>query len=183
MSSIFDKLNHDTVLYIIEFLNDLDKIRFTSIEKEMNLLKYHTKFYNKYEYNKIKHLSFIKNFKYITYLDNCTGIPNYVTHLTIGHYFNQKIKDYIPNTVTHLTFVYYFNQKIQNNIPNSVTHLTFGQGFNQKIKGLILNSVTHLTFGGDFNKDIRNSIPNSVTPCGIDLESRNRRFSRSKVTH
>ena len=100
MCSIFDKLNYDTILYIINFLNDHDKISFTSIEKEMNLLKYHIKFYDEYEYNRIKHLSFIENFKYILYLSYDSNIPNYVTHLTFENSFNEKIKDGIPNSVT-----------------------------------------------------------------------------------
>ena len=132
MVSIFDKLNYDIILYIIEFLDDRDKIIFTSIEKEMNLLKYHIKFHNKYEYDKIKHLSFIKNFKEIHYLSDNINIPNYITHLTFGYYFNQEIKDSIPNSITHLIFGDYFNQEIKNCIPNSVRHLTFGDNFNKK---------------------------------------------------
>ena len=163
MFSIFDKFNHDIILYIIEFLNDKDKIIFTSIEKEMNLLKYHVKFYNKYQYDKIKHLSFIKNFKEIQYLSGDTNIPNNITHLTFGFHFDQVIKDRIPNSVTHLTFGCCFNQEINNCIPNSVTHLTFGNCFNQEIKNCIPNSTTHLTFGNHFNRKIKNCISTSVT--------------------
>ena len=144
MVSIFDKLNYDTILYIIEFLNDRDKIIFTSIEKEMNLLKYHIKFHNKYEYDKIKHLLFIKNFKEIHYLSNDTNIPNYITHLTFGNYFNKEIKNCIPDNITHLIFGWKFNQEIKDCIPNNVTHLIFGNNFNQVIKDCIPNSVVYL---------------------------------------
>ena len=159
--SIFDKLNYDTILYIFDFLDDKNKINFTSIEKEMNLLKYHIKFYDGYKYYKIKHLSFIKNFKRIYF--SSTNIPNCITHLIFGAQFNQKIKNCIPNSVTHLTFGYAFNQKIKNCIPNNITHLTFGRSFNQKIKDCIPNSVTHLIFGVQFNRKIKNYIPNSVS--------------------
>ena len=103
MYSIFDKLNQDTILHILFYLSDYDKICFTSIEQEMNLLKYHIKFYDIYQYDKIKHLSFIKNFQQIHYFSNDTNIPNNITHLIFGGCFNKEIKNCIPYSVTHLT--------------------------------------------------------------------------------
>ena len=163
MASIFNKLNYDTILRVLDFLNDYDKIKFTSIEREMNLLKYHIKFYDEYEYKKIKHLSFIKNFKQIHYLSNNTNIPDCVTHLQFKWNFNKEIKNAIPNSIMHLTFGYRFNKIIIDSIPNNVTHLTFGNSFNQEIKNCFPNSVTHLVFGYSFNQEIKNCIPNSVT--------------------
>ena len=90
-------------------------------------------------------------------------VPNSVTHLTFGYYFNQNINDCIPNSVTHLTFGDWFNQDIRGCIPDSVTHLTFGNNFNQNIRDCIPGSVTHLTFGDEFNQNIHDCIPDSVT--------------------
>ena len=94
-------------------------------------------------------------------------IPNTVTHLTSGYFFNKQLKKGdISNSVTHLTFGTHFNQSLKHgDIPNSVTHLTFGSHFNQRLKeGDIPNKVTHLTFGSYFNQLIKpEDIPNSVT--------------------
>ena len=177
MISIFDKLNEDVILYILEFLNDYDKIRFTSIETQMNSLKYHIKFYNEYEYNKIKHLSFIKNFKQITYLSHDTNIPNNVTHLTFGDRFNQEIKDVIPNSVTHLTFGWKFNREIKDCIFRSRDFASLSGSTTISSNGYkgtatqvaerseiakAIDSVTHLTFGTNFNQKIKDCIPPSV---------------------
>ena len=196
MYSIFDKLNHDIILYIIEFLNDQDKIRFVSIEQKMNLLKYHIKFYDKYEYDKIKHLSFVKNFEQIHYLSHDINIPNCITHLTFYYHFNEEIKDRIPNSVTHLTFGRKFNKEIKNcerleatplsqpatrgqGIPDSVTHLTFNRNFNKEIKDCIPNSVTHLTFEYRFNQEIKDCIPNSVTH--LTFHKKFQKFNKNHV--
>jgi hypothetical protein len=91
-------------------------------------------------------------------------IPNTVTHLTFGKYFNLGFLFKIPETVTHLTFGTQFDQSITNVIPRSVTHLIFGQNFNQPIKqNDIPDSVTHLTFDFCFNQSIKNNIPASVS--------------------
>ena len=68
----------------------------------------------------------------------------------------------IPNSVTHLIFGYYFNQPLLPNIiPNNVTHLTFGENFNQQLlPNCIPNSVTHLTFKFRFNQSLLNITSN-----------------------
>jgi hypothetical protein len=110
------------------------------------------------------------------------GILDNITYLTIGHSFNQDIRDCIPNSVTHLSFSGCFNHNIKGCIPNSVTNLTFNEyfdrdikdcipdsvitltiGFNRTIKNCIPNSVKQLIFNNNFNQDIKDSIPNSVT--------------------
>ncbi len=100
-------------------------------------------------------------------INNLTIIPNDVTYLEFGYYFNQSLKEgLIPKSVTHLTFGKHFNQLLkENDIPDSVIHLTFGNDFNQPLKkGDIPKSVTHLTFGCYFNQPLKEGdIPNSVT--------------------
>jgi len=82
----------------------------------------------------------------------------------------------MPDSITHLTFGWFFNQPINSCIPDSVTHLTFGYNFNQTINGCIPDSITHLTFGYDFNQSM-DSMPNSVVNI---LLSRNYRREISK---
>lgn len=53
-------------------------------------------------------------------------LPNGITHLEFGTFFNQSIEDAIPKNVKNLKFGNYFNQKVYNYIPDSVTHLKFG---------------------------------------------------------
>jgi len=90
-------------------------------------------------------------------------IPNSVTHLTFGYYFNQELtKGSIPNSVTHLTFGYFFNQVLKEGvIPNSVTYLTFGYYFNQKLNYIITDNLIELLVSKNYtqtylklNKDI-----------------------------
>jgi hypothetical protein len=50
--------------------------------------------------------------------------PSNLTHLTLGHNFNQSI-DNLPNLITHLTLGYNFNQPIDK-LPNSITQLNLG---------------------------------------------------------
>ncbi len=94
-------------------------------------------------------------------------IPNSVTHLNFGYDFNQALSiGVIPENVIHLTFGYSFNQPLSVGvIPNSVTHLTFVHSFNQPLSiGVIPESVTHLTFGDSFNQPLSvGVIPESVT--------------------
>ena len=61
MFSIFNKLNYDTILYILDFLHDLNKINIITMKL---------------------YLSFIKNLKKIYYRTNDTNIPDSVTNLT-----------------------------------------------------------------------------------------------------
>jgi hypothetical protein len=60
----------------------------------------------------------------------------------------------LPNSITHLTFGYYFNQPVDN-LPNSITHLTFGESFNQPVNNLP-NSIVELVFGFNFCNVVSN---------------------------
>lgn len=150
-------------------------------------------FYRKYFFSTIEnvipdtvtHLTFGHYFNTILTYDTKLGIPNNVTHLDFGYHFNKPIVGAIPDSVTHLTFGYRFNKSIKNGIPNSVTHLTFGHYFDQPIKDAIPNSVTHLTFGNDFDQPIKDTIPNSVTylTFGNDFDQSIKGAIPSSVTH
>jgi hypothetical protein len=118
-----------------------------------------------------KNLSFLKTINSLTHLTighfynfNIKDyVPNSVTHLTLGHHYNHSIKDCIPNSVTHLTLGHHFNHSIKDCIPSSVTHLTIDSYYINSTDIVIPDSVTHLTFGYDFNQDIKDCIPKSVT--------------------
>ena len=78
---------------------------------------------------------------------------------------NQNI---IPNGITHLIFGEFFNEAIRkNDIPNSLTNLTFGDKFNQEIKENVLpNSIINLTFGKRFNQLLDN-LPYSLKSLSL----------------
>ena len=86
------------------------------------------------------------------------NLPNSITNLTFGRYFNQLVDatrknkiftgapknnivfdgDNLPNSLTHLTFGFSFNKSVDN-LPNSITHLKFGWNFNQQVNNLPMN--------------------------------------------
>ncbi|AUV58686.1 F-box and FNIP repeat-containing protein, partial [Bandra megavirus] len=145
--SCFDILNNDVIINIFEFLNDVDKINFSFCDIKLSNFRYCINFNDIYDYDTIKNVPYINRFKKIKYLANSNYIPNGITHLTFGDYFNQNITGCIPDSVIHLTFGDYFDQDITDCIPDNVTHLIFGWVFNQDITNCIPASVTHLTFG------------------------------------
>lgn len=94
-------------------------------------------------------------------------IPSTVTCLKIDGDNSKTLtglkKDFVPDFVTHLKFGYWFNRPIDNIFINTnITHLIFGASFNQKIIGYIPNTVIYLAFGSHFNQDITNAIPDNV---------------------
>ena len=86
------------------------------------------------------------------------NLPNSITNLTFGRYFNQLVDatrknfiftgapknnvvfdgDNLPKNLTHLIFGFNFSQSVDN-LPENLIHLRFGYKFNQKIDNLPLN--------------------------------------------
>lgn len=64
----------------------------------------------------------------------------------------------IPDSVTHLTFGEYFNQDLSNVITNYVTHLSIGNFFDHPISNKILNKVKFLTVPARYKKNLSNKI-------------------------
>ncbi|AGD92569.1 putative F-box and FNIP repeat-containing protein [Megavirus lba] len=122
--SITDILNTDTIVCILDFFKDCDKMNFMKTCKEYYDFRNNINYTNLYECDVIKNLSIVNRFKRLIYRGK---IPNNNTP------FNEFIKEYI---ITDLI----------NPIPNSVTHLTFNREFNKNIKLWIPNTVTHLLF-------------------------------------
>ncbi|AVG45964.1 F-box and FNIP repeat-containing [Acanthamoeba polyphaga mimivirus] len=182
--SLSNILNDDVIMCILEYLNDIDKMNFLSVDLRLHSFVNHIWFNGIYDYKLIRELPYLDRFKHIKYETNIINIPKCITHLIFGLFFNQSIKGCIPNSVTHLTFGDNFNQNIENCIPNSVTHLTFGWYFNQNIKDCIPNNVSHLKFGWKFNQDIKDCIPNSVTHLKFGYSfNQNKDCIPDSVTH
>ena len=55
--------------------------------------------------------------------------PINITHLTLGNYFNQDIKNYIPISVINLTLKGALRKDITNCILNNITYLTLPKGY------------------------------------------------------
>ncbi len=68
MSDFENILNTDIIFYMTDFLSDKDKVMFFSTNNEYRNLIQYTKFYGKYFYGKIIHLSYRHNFKNISFL-------------------------------------------------------------------------------------------------------------------
>ena len=127
-----------------KIFNDNDKLNV------INLNKYFNNKRTKFTYDtKIKIKRKIKNLWYYNCLTNVVvydliTLPEKVTSLKFGKYFNKSVKNYIPNSVKYLSFGYNFDQNVEKCIPDSVTHLNFGYWFCQKIYNLPF--VTHLIY-------------------------------------
>uniref|UniRef100_A0A6C0C8G9 Uncharacterized protein n=1 Tax=viral metagenome TaxID=1070528 RepID=A0A6C0C8G9_9ZZZZ len=98
-------------------------------------------------------------------------IPNSVTELFFGEFFNEQIDGMIPKSVRRLEFGMIFNQNIINSIPYGVTDLKFGYEFNKPIiddsdsKNPVFgipDSVITLKFGDSFNQSLEKGFPKSV---------------------
>ncbi|AEX61954.1 FNIP repeat-containing protein [Megavirus courdo7] len=177
MTLIFKYLYNDILLYLFQFLNDIDKINFSSCCTKLLSFRKHFMLDKIYPYDQVKNHLDIFNFKYIVYRANSREIPDRVTHLFFDDYFNESIKDCIsmrthaepitlrciPNTVTHMQFGVKFNQNIKDCIPDSVTNLQFGDNFNQSIKDCLSNGIKCIRFGYNFNQDIDQTFPDTVT--------------------
>ncbi|AEX61326.1 putative F-box and FNIP repeat-containing protein [Megavirus courdo7] len=102
--SSFDILNDDIIIYILEYLNDMDKIKFLSVNLRLHSFINNIWFNEIYDYKLIRRLPYLDRFKYIRYKTSSIKIPNNITHLIFGRNFDQNIKNCIPNSVTRLTF-------------------------------------------------------------------------------
>ena len=79
----------DIIVHILSYLTDNEKLKFMLVNKSMSSYKFIIKYDQIYDYEKIKGLSFYKNFNKIKYMAHDNKIPFGVTHLTYGDWFNQ----------------------------------------------------------------------------------------------
>nr|AEX62419.1 putative F-box and FNIP repeat-containing protein [Moumouvirus Monve] len=164
---MLQKLNYDTILYIFNFLDTKDKIKFMLTCHDLLNIKHRIKINNMYDYCLIKDSIFLSSFKNISYRATCINIPNNITHLYFSDSFNKplpKLNEFncFTNNLKFIKFGWNFNQPIHGCIPNSVTHLIFGNRFNQDISGCIPENVVYLEFGTSFNKSIKDCLPKKL---------------------
>lgn len=176
MDTIYKVLCKDTIYLICQYLDDVNKIYFLSLSKQLYKFRLQMKYDQTHVLtDKIIKLPYYKNFRnfIITSTYHLLKIHNNIRSITFGRNFNENIIDIMPGSfdrrvhndeiITHLTFGNKFNQDVTQCIPLTVTHLTFGENFNQPIDYCIPLSVTHLIFGRNFDKPINYCIPPSVT--------------------
>ncbi|KAN0023311.1 hypothetical protein ACTFIU_011481 [Dictyostelium citrinum] len=76
----------------------------------------------------------------------------------IGKYNQPILSNSIPNSVTSLVFGDYFNKAIYG-LPDSIVHIQFGKSFNQELtKDWIPNNLKSLELGTNFNKIIKPNV-------------------------
>jgi hypothetical protein len=111
------------------------------------------------------------------------NLPSSITHLTLGHHFNNSVEllppnlkflmfghnfnesvNSLPDTITHLFFGYRFNKPV-NSLPKNLLHLTFGNCFTKSVKCLP-STITHLIFGNSFNGTV-NKLPSTITHLAL----------------
>ena len=98
-----DVLIIDTIINIVFYLCDKDKIKFLSLSKELHILKNKVYYDDVVSTDEICHLSYYDRFTTII-SDTKYKLPASVTHLTFGYYFDNNRLYIIPISVTHLTF-------------------------------------------------------------------------------
>jgi hypothetical protein len=96
-------LNNQCINYILSYLNDIDYIHFISINKFSRYNLCHKPLNSTYKISNVMDVLNKFCFKYIIYdfkrfYNSC--VSNSITHLTLGHEFNNPI-DNLPNSITH----------------------------------------------------------------------------------
>lgn len=86
-------------------------------------------------------------------------LPNGLTKLTFGNYFDQPIgPGILPDSLKFLKFGDNFNQPIEpNSFPTGLRLLKFGQSFNQPLDNYVPTSLECLILGYRFNQVIKQS--------------------------
>ena len=160
--AIIKVLNNDTIIYLVNFLKDNDKMNF--MKTCSSLYEFRDKIQCQYFYHirDISNLKFINKFQRIIY-KNKFKIPDdfidYGSIKSIKSFTVTSDEEIIPNNTIHLVIGRRKNIPNKINIPPSVTHITFGYYYNKSIKGFITNNITHITFGESFDQPIQQCIP------------------------
>lgn len=90
---------NEIILILLHYLSDLDKIQLLKTCKTFYTLRSQTAFTRKYDYNKIKRLSFLKHFVNIS-VTTSTGLKpehEYVTEVVYPRGFNRDITYISPH--------------------------------------------------------------------------------------
>jgi hypothetical protein len=97
--------------------------------------------------NKIKYL-------YLNSNDNIPELPNTITHLKLGRYFNKPEIEWVDKikNITHIFFGNHYNHSIEK-LPETITHIFLGYEFNQSVDSLPKN-LEYIKLGSKFNKSV-----------------------------
>lgn len=116
----------------------------------------------------VKFLKKIKNVKYIDNLNLLRNFLINVKRIKFSDKFRKPLtytdrhgleRSLIPDSVTHLFFGIYFNQPLEF-LHNSVTHISLGHCFNQDID-FLPDSIVYLRLGCNFCRSL-NNLPESL---------------------
>ncbi|AGC02382.1 FNIP repeat-containing protein [Acanthamoeba polyphaga moumouvirus] len=143
---MLDIICDDIIFYLLQFLEDKDKINLCDTSKRLSLFKKNFVFDEIYDYYDIINTSYGK-FTKIKYYAHTINIPDGITHLIFRDRFNESVKNCIPKTVTHITFGKTFNQSLEGCLSDNIQYLKFDSHFNRPINGCIPKSVKYLEFG------------------------------------
>src|SRR5271169_4504965 len=118
----------DLQRFLLNYLDFEIKIKIISLSKNVRYICRYTfiksiidyvdyKDYPKQTFPLERYIFKLKN------INTIVGLPQNVTHIKFGYYFNQSI-DKLPQNVTHIQFGLKFNQPVDK-LPQNVTHIYF----------------------------------------------------------
>ncbi|QTF49327.1 FNIP repeat-containing protein [Acanthamoeba polyphaga mimivirus] len=171
--NIVEILCTDVIVYMMDYLSDIDKINFLKTCSSFYNHRFCVKFNDFHSFDKIRDLDYSENFKRIVFTKTKNNVKSFTLnnsydripidakHLVIGKLFKLSLKNIIPRGITHLTIEEEYGSEINpGEIPDTVTYLNIKSRNILVKKGAIPDSVTHLYFGSDYlSKDI---IPKNV---------------------
>ncbi|AEJ34654.1 hypothetical protein [Acanthamoeba castellanii mimivirus] len=168
----------DVIVYMMDYLSDIDKINFLKTCSSFYNHRFCVKFNDFHSFDKIRDLDYSENFKRIVFTKTKNNVKSFTLnnsydripidakHLIIGKLFKLSLENIIPRGITHLTIEEEYGSEINpgiinpEEIPDIVTYLNIKSRNIFIKKGAIPDSVTHLYFGSDYlSKDI---IPKNV---------------------
>lgn len=117
------QIPNDIIIYMCEFLSDIDKVFFLSANNTHHLLKNKIRFNEKTHVDKINKLTYYNRFANVITKKNIKKLPLNITHLTLSGTYHKNINKLIPKTVTHLTFMRTPQYDISEFFPTNITHV------------------------------------------------------------
>ncbi len=107
--------------------------------------------------------------------------PMKIKYLTFECGIDRSVWDCVPPSVTHLDLGYYFNQDIKENVLENVTNLTLGQAFTHSLGGRIPKSLTHLTISEKTFDDNKKYIHENIHVTTFENNILEIKISRAKI--
>jgi hypothetical protein len=114
-------MNNDVIVYICDFLSDVDKLAYLSINNNMHLLKINVIFHTNIHIDQIIHLKYYDRFTNIVAGD-CSILPLNTKKLVLTNTYTENINNLIPLNVLYLTFKEEPIYDITENFPTNIIH-------------------------------------------------------------